>query len=177
MRQPPAINQLIFAKPVRGLTQRQQRFVDRFLANGGRQGAAAVEAGYTEASADGIASRLMRNPLIQQAVMRSTLERIGLSAVPALHMIERLAQSAKSDYVKLEAARDLLDRAGFRPPDRVDHRLDHNLTVSLHLGSGEGGSETSASGYSDPPDTGKSSLEPDPLVIDADFGDERDEIP
>jgi phage terminase small subunit len=104
------------------------------MRNGGRAAAAAVTAGYSERSADNIAHVLMRKPTVYQELMRQLPNAIGLNAVPALAVVSRLMSSAKSDYVKLEAAKDLLDRAGFSPPQRVDHRLDTQLTVSLNLG-------------------------------------------
>jgi phage terminase small subunit len=144
----------------RELTPRQRRFVDSFTANGGSQTQAAVEAGYPPASAASTACRLARNPLIQQAIMRAVLQRIGLQAVPALHAIESLSKSSKSDYVRLEASKDLLDRAGFLPPQRVEHRLDQSLTVTLQLAM-EGGSKRDMNPNSDPPHTGKFLEKPD----------------
>src|SRR6187401_3150605 len=118
----------------RALSSRQSKFVDGYMQNGGRAVAAAVTAGYSEKSADNIAYRLLRNPTVYQELMRQLPNAIGLNAVPALAVVSRLMSAAKSDYVKLEAAKDLLDRAGFSPPQRVDHRLDTQLTVSLNLG-------------------------------------------
>lgn len=124
----------VFAEPARQLTPKQQRYVDHYVANGGNQGEAARAAGYPPKSADGQASRNMRNPLIQQAILKATAQRIGFAAVPALNTVIGLSAAAKSEYVRLEASRDLLDRAGFRPPERVDHRVDASLTVSIDLG-------------------------------------------
>lgn len=159
MRAPPHLHQSVLAPSVGSLTERQQRFVAMYMETGGKQTEAAIEAGYARESAQTTASRMLRLPHVQQAIMRETLVRIGLQAVPALHTLERLRDSARSDYVRLEAAKDLLDRAGFRPPERVDHRLDASLTVELVLSSqrhSEGGSKTADTGYSHPPDTGKS---------------------
>ena len=66
---------------------------------------------------------LLRNPLVQQAILRATQKRIGLLAVPALQTVAELSSGARSEYVRLEASKDLLDRAGFQPPERVDHRI------------------------------------------------------
>ena len=122
-----------FEPAKRELTPKQQRFVDAYIANGGQQTEAARTAGYGERSADVSASRLIRNPLVQQAILRATQKRIGLAAVPALQQVERLSSGARSEYVRLEASRDLLDRAGFKPPERVDHRIDEHLTVHIDL--------------------------------------------
>lgn len=146
-----SINPAIFAPTKRELTERQQRFVDAYVAGGGKAGPAAEQAGYSTASAVQAASNLLRKPLIQQAILKRTVSAIGLQAVPALATISRLMVSSKSEYVQLEAAKDLLDRGGFSPPQRVDHRLDSSLTVTLELG----GSKTGASHDVTGPDTGK----------------------
>ena len=148
------------------------------MANGGKQTEAALEAGYAAESAQTSATRLVRLPNVQKEIMRATLQRIGLQAVPALHTLERLRDSAKSDYVRLEAAKDLLDRAGFRPPERVEGRLDASLTVELvlaHGGDGEGGSKRAVTGTGDVPHTGKTGqkldLDPDQWSLEGDFQD------
>jgi hypothetical protein len=176
-----SINPDIFAAPKRELTERQQRFVDAYVTNGGESGPAAAEAGYSTASAVQAASQLLRKPLIQQAILKRTMSAIGLQAVPALAVISKLMASSKSDYVRLEAARDLLDRSGFQPPERVDHRLDSGLTVTIEFG----GSKTGRSHYVTGPDTGKSRSELDPEQIPLiernrhrpDFGGETLDLP
>lgn len=126
----------------RELTEKQRAFVEHYVDLEGKQRQAAIKAGYPEGSAAAIASRMTRNPLIQRAIAKQVLERIGLRAVTALRMIERLATSARSEYVRLEASKDLLDRAGFSPPKQMDLRLDASLSVHLDVGpstEGEGG--------------------------------------
>jgi phage terminase small subunit len=146
----------------RTLTARQQRFVHHYLANGGKGVEAAISAGYSEASAASIASKELRKQHVQQAVGRATLEAIGLYAVPALHRIVKLAEGAKSDYVQLEAAKDLLNRAGFAATPAGAVRLDHSLTVSFDLG----GSKLVSDYTSDPHQTEKSppKLEPADII-------------
>jgi hypothetical protein len=63
----------------------------------------------------------MRVPLVQQAIFRATQKRMGFLAMPALPPVERLTSGAKSEYGRLEASKDLLDRAGFKPP--VSHQF------------------------------------------------------
>jgi len=167
------LSDAVFAAPARAMTRMQQRFVDAYLANGGKGTEAAAEAGYAIGSADTQASNLLRNPLVQQAIMRSTLTAIGLSAVPALMVVTKLMSAAKSDYVKLEAAKDLLDRAGLAAPQRVDHRLDSSLTVSFDLG----GSKTDASAIVTPHNTGKSPPMLDLTPVDGGAGGQDTSFP
>ena len=62
---------------------------------------------------------------------------IGLHAVPALFTVKELASNAQSEYVRLEAAKDLLNRAGYAPPDRLQTLIDGNLSVTIDLGGVE----------------------------------------
>lgn len=118
---------------VDGLTDKQAAFVDAYVMNGGRTQDAAIEAGYAEDGARQAGNRLLKLPHIQQALTRETLRVLGMSAPQALHTIRRLSNDARSEYVKLQAAQDLLDRAGFKPPERVDHRIDASLSVHLDI--------------------------------------------
>lgn len=126
-------------EPDRQLTPKQKRFVAEYLANGGLQGEAARAAGYPAASADTTASRLVRNPVIQQHLAREMMTSLGLHAVAALHTMASLASSAQSEYVRQQAAADLMDRAGFAPPDRQQLQIDGQLTVSIDLGGSKPG--------------------------------------
>jgi hypothetical protein len=38
--------------------------------------------------------------------------------------------------VKLEAAKDILDRAGFKASERITHQVDGNLSVHIDIGPG-----------------------------------------
>ena len=115
------------------LTEKQDAFCDEYVANGGQGTAAAKAAGYAEKSAHVEANRLLKNPLILQEVYKRTALAVGAAAPRALMTIIKMSTNAKSDYVKLEASRDLLDRAGLRAPDKVDHRIDGELKVSIDL--------------------------------------------
>ena len=115
------------------LTEKQNAFIDAYVANGGRGTQAAKDAGYAEKSAHVEAHRLLKNPLILQEVYRRTVMELGAAAPQALKTVRELAQNAKSDYVRLEASKDLLDRAGFKAPERIDQRLDGELRVTIDL--------------------------------------------
>ena len=55
-------------------------------------------------------------------------------APAAVHQLAGLAKQAKSEYVQLEASKDLLDRAGFKPVDRSQVQLAGDIKVSIDLG-------------------------------------------
>lgn len=135
MRQPKEsqMNTIATRSDAVPLTEKQDAFCDEYVANGGRGTAAAKAAGYAEKSAHVEANRLLKNPLILQEVYKRTALAVGAAAPRALMTIIQMSTNAKSDYVKLEASRDLLDRAGLRAPEKVDHRIDGELKVSIDL--------------------------------------------
>jgi phage terminase small subunit len=116
------------------LTTKQNQFIDAYVANGGNGSAAARDAGYAESSAHVEANRALKNPLIVQEIFRRTALAIGAALPKALNTVVRLSESAKSEYVQLEASRDLLDRAGMKAPEKIDHRLDGEFRVTIDLG-------------------------------------------
>jgi len=44
-----------------------------------------------------------------------------------------LSNGAKSEYVQLEASKDILDRAGFKAPDKHQHLIDGNFSVNIDI--------------------------------------------
>jgi hypothetical protein len=52
----------------------------------------------------------------------------------AVHKVASLAQKAKSEYVQLEASKDILDRAGFKPIDRAQVQVAGDIRVQIDLG-------------------------------------------
>lgn len=119
--------------PLSGMTDKQQAFVQAFARTGARK-ASAVEAGYAEATASAEAHRQLSNPLILQAVEQE-VRRLMIQHVPAaLGTIVELSQSAKSGMVRLMAAQDLMDRAGFKPVEKQMHAVAGELKVTIDLG-------------------------------------------
>jgi phage terminase small subunit len=103
----------------RKLTDKQTALVDIMVAEGLSPAKAAVKAGYSEGKAGYVSAyRALKTPHVQQYMMQRMNEEFGISATVAVGTVRRLAQSAKSEYVQLEASKDLLDRAGYKPIDR-----------------------------------------------------------
>lgn len=119
--------------PSGDLTALQDRFIDEYVSNGGKGTAAAKAAGYAAAYASVTANKLLKNPSIVSEVYRRTVLALGASAPGALKTLIDLSTGAKSERIKREASSDLLDRIGIRAPDRVDHRIDGDLRVSIDL--------------------------------------------
>ena len=51
----------------------------------------------------------------------------------ALGQLAGLSKRAKSEYVQLEASKDLLDRAGFKPVDRSQVQVAGDIRVTIDL--------------------------------------------
>ena len=97
---------------------RDEDFVAEFVRNGGNATQAAISVGVSEASARTIGYRLkMRLANDIDAEQREALK--GYSS-KALNQIQELAESAVSEKVKLDANKDLLDRAGWKPVDKSE---------------------------------------------------------
>jgi hypothetical protein len=58
---------------------------------------------------------------------------LGLGAVSASKRLIELSTGAKSEYVQLEASRDILDRVGLRAPDKVSHNIQGDIKINIDL--------------------------------------------
>ena len=58
---------------------------------------------------------------------------LGLGAVSASKRLIELSSGARSEYVQLEASRDILDRVGLRAPEKVKHSFEGDIKVNIDL--------------------------------------------
>ena len=119
------------------LTDKQRKLVDTIVTTGCTIKEAGIIAGYstknnTEAARVS-ASRTLRLPKVQRYMMEQVAKTIGLGAVTASKKMVELSNSAKSEYVQLEASRDLLDRAGIRAPERIQHDVSGEIKINIDL--------------------------------------------
>ena len=118
----------------RKLTEKQTALVDTLVANGCRIKKAAELAGYSKGESGRVsASKALKLPHVQQYMMQRMNEQFGLSATIAAGRLRSLVSDAKSEYVQLEAAKDLLDRAGYKPIDRSQVQVAGDIQVSIDL--------------------------------------------
>ena len=116
------------------LTKKQMMLVDTIVANGCTIKDASLIAGYAQGESGRVtASKTLKLPHVQQYMMQVVSESIGLHATTASHRILTLAKGAKSEYVQLEASKDILDRAGFKAPDKHMHLHAGEIKVSIDL--------------------------------------------
>ncbi len=117
------------------LTDKQTALVDTIVAKGCTIAQAAEEAGYAAGESGRVtATKTMKLAHVQQYLAQRMNEEFGLSATLAAGTVRRLAMSAKSEYVQLEASKDLLDRAGYKPIDRSQVQVAGDIKVSIDLG-------------------------------------------
>ena len=103
------------------LTDKQAAFVKEVALTGnGTQ--SAIKAGYSAKTAYQKAHQLRYQFAIE---IETETRRLMASAVPgALAQIVDLASHATSEQVRLQAAKDIMDRAGLKPTERIE-----NITV------------------------------------------------
>ena len=116
------------------ITEKQKKLVDRLVAKGCSIKQASDEAGYAKGESGRVtASKALRTPHVQQYMMQAIADNMSINATKALNKIVQLSSNAKSEYVSLEASKDLLDRAGFKAPDKVMHSHVGNVNVKIDL--------------------------------------------
>ena len=118
----------------RKLTKKQRLLIDTIVATGCSVTKASKIAGYSDGDSGRVtASKTLRLPHIQEYMQQRIRESIGLNATIASKKVLDLASSAKSEYVQLEASKDKLDRAGYKPIDKALHLVSGNIEVSIDL--------------------------------------------
>jgi|TARA_B100000035_G_scaffold252410_1_gene221648 hypothetical protein len=116
-----------------GLTYKQRLLVDTLVTSGCTITEAAKKAGYSKTeSGRVIASRTLRIPKVQEYYRQQVAEIGLLGSIPAVKTLVRLSSEAKSDYVKLEASKDILDRSGFKAP-QTPTIAAANLSIKIDI--------------------------------------------
>ena len=119
---------------VRPVTAKQAALVDALVANGCSITEAARLAGYADGESGRVtASKALRLPHVQMYMMERIGETLGLNATVASAKLVQLAKGAKSEYVQLEASKDILDRAGYKAPDRQLAMRAGDISVAIDL--------------------------------------------
>ena len=117
------------------LTAKQRRLVDLMCIPGTTQVEAAIAAGFKQASAHVSASRILRLPHVVEYIDACVRHGTKLQAIQASMVVRDLSTSAKSDYVRLQAAQDILDRAGHKAVEKQAHAVIGELNVRIDLGN------------------------------------------
>ena len=113
------------------LNDRQEAYCRHFVERGGSMRTAMELAGYED---DGTSKfrvqqhRLRHNPAVRDRIHQITREAFTSDAVEARECLLQLIRTARSEKVRLDAARDLLDRAGHKPLETL---LTMNASAAL----------------------------------------------
>lgn len=113
-------------------TGQQKAFIDEYLLNRKRNAtAAAIKAGYSEATASVQACQLLKNPSVsaylkerEELLAQELREEFMFDAIEAREVMNQILKNREArDIDRITVARDFLDRAGFKTTDNVE-RLD-----------------------------------------------------
>ena len=116
------------------LTAKQILLVDTLVATGCSIKEASQIAGYAMGESGRVsASKALRTHKVQAYMQSLVMNSIGLNATKASVRLMQLSDSAKSEYVQLEASKDILDRAGYKAPDKHMHLHAGDIKVSIDL--------------------------------------------
>ena len=108
--------------------------VDTIVATGCSVTEASAKSGYAEGESGRVtASKTLRLPHVQEYMQQVVRQSIGINATIASKRVLDLASSAKSEYVQLEASKDILDRAGYKPVEKSMSLVQGNISVSIDL--------------------------------------------
>ena len=121
---------------VRGPTEQQKLFIDEYLRLRKKNATqAAINAGYSPKSASSQASQLLNNPKVleylnerEKAITQELQEEFIFDALEARKVMYSIMKDPNAeDRDKINVAKDFLDRAGFKPIDKVEHSGDMNI--------------------------------------------------
>jgi phage terminase small subunit len=112
--------------PVRGPTRQQKLFIDEYLKLRKKNATqAAINAGYSKKSASSLAYQLLQNPSVleyleikEKLLDKELKQEFFFDAVEARKVLSEIVSNEDSkDADRINAAKDLLDRAGYKAVD------------------------------------------------------------
>ena len=125
----------------RALTEMQTRFVGHYVMTGGKLAEATKLAGYKGKHASSRGAQMLRLPHVRKAIAKLAVDSLNLELmVKALGKVEELLD-AESEQVQMYAAKDLLDRAGFRAAERSEVRVTGSISIDLRPPSARSGND------------------------------------
>ena len=118
----------------KSLTTKQKALVDTLVTTGCSIKEVSQKAGYAKGEAGRVvASRTLRLPQVQRYMMEQVASVMGTGAIKASQKLIQLSDSAKSEYVQLEASKDILDRVGLRVPDKRQNEIVGDIKINIDL--------------------------------------------
>lgn len=125
---------------VNGLTIKQQRFVNEYVANGGNGTRAAIQAGYSEDTASEMAYENLNKPHIKQAIEayeQAIATKCGITAEYVIQSIHELAIRARDNDDIQQATKnyELLGKTLKIFTDKIEstQTIDANINSNIDL--------------------------------------------
>ena len=116
------------------LTTRQRPLVDTLVTTGCSVSEASIKAGYKGKTPGVIGYQTLKKPHVASYMYEVIKQSFGVSAITASRKLLHLSQNANSEYVQMESAKDILDRAGLKAPDKHQHQIVGDFKVNIDLG-------------------------------------------
>tara|TARA_R100000742_G_C4167306_1_gene6809 strand:- start:42 stop:443 length:402 start_codon:yes stop_codon:yes gene_type:complete len=116
------------------LTPKQKALVDTLISTGCSVSEASKVAGFKGKTPDVQGYQTLKKSHVASYMYQQIKESFGISSLKAQHKLLQLSQNAKSEYVQMESAKDILDRAGFKAPDKHQHQIVGDFKVHIDLG-------------------------------------------
>jgi len=99
-------------------SEQQETFIEQYCLHGNAS-RAAEQAGYSHPKQRGYE---LKNKFASEIEERT--KKMIKDAVPsAMRMLQRLAEEAESESVRLGAVKDILDRAGLKPTEKIQQEI------------------------------------------------------
>jgi len=114
---------------VQVLTDQQQQLVELLTTTSWSKIKIAEEMGVNT----GWVYQSIRKPHVKEAINQAISDALLDGAASAIVKVKELVNH-KSGYVALEASKDLLDRAGFKPVDRAQVAVAGDVKIQIDLG-------------------------------------------
>jgi len=99
------------------MTERQDKFIDIYSKTGNAT-KSAIEAGYSQKTAKQKGYELKN--LLRKEINEQTQKVLADHVPSSIKWLSELARDSESDSVRLGAIKDLLDRAGLKPIERIE---------------------------------------------------------
>ena len=99
------------------MTERQDKFIDIYSKTGNAT-QSAIEAGYSEKTAKQKGYALKN--LLRKEINEQTQKVLADHVPSSIKWLSELAETSESDSVRLGAIKDLLDRSGLKPVERIE---------------------------------------------------------
>ena len=103
-------------------TAKQEAFVEEYCKSG-NAAQSAIKAGYSEKVAKQKGYLLKEQFALE--IEKKTKKMLQDCVPGALAQLQNLSSEAISEAVRLGAVKDILDRAGYKPVERVDQTISH----------------------------------------------------